>query len=239
MDEKETLAIKARYDVLATQPSAGLSCGGAAALVDARAGDVCVDLGCGRGRDLVALAGRVGASGHVFGIDASPKMIEAAAATLRERGVVNASLHSATLDALPLGDGSVDWVVSNCALNHARDKARVWSEIARVLRPGGRFVVSDIYAVEPIAQRWRDDPVAVAECWAGAETRAEYLAHVALAGLVDVAVKEERAPYRKQEATLSSFTLMGRKPHASEVDAESETNRHERKRGDEIADQEA
>ena len=69
-----------------------------------------------------------------------------------------------------------------------------------------------IFAVEPIAAQFRDDPVAVAECWAGAETKPEYLAHVADAGLVEVAVQSEKAPYRKKEALLSSFTLSGRKP---------------------------
>lgn len=207
-----TTALEQRYGGLALQPQVNLSCGGAADLIDAQPGETCVDLGCGRGRDVVKLAAKVGPRGHVFGIDASPSMVEAARERLREAGVRQATVRESSLEALALADASVDWVVSNCALNHARDKARVWKEIFRVLKPGGRFVVSDIFAVEPIAPQFRDDPVAVAECWAGAETKPEYLAHVADAGLVDVTVQSEKAPYRKKEALLSSFTLSGRKP---------------------------
>lgn len=215
MDTETHSALRARYDALAADPHASLSCGGAADLADVRAGDVCADLGCGRGRDVVALARRVGAEGHVYGLDASPAMIEAAAQRARDAGASQVTLRASSLEALALPDASVDWVVSNCALNHARDKALVWREIARVLRPGGRFVVSDIYAVDPIDARYRDDPTAVAECWAGAETRGEYLAHVAAAGLDEVAVLSERAPYVKREATLASFTLTGRKTNAA------------------------
>ncbi len=203
-------AIQQRYGVLATQPGS-LSCGGAATSCEATPGQTCVDLGCGRGRDVLVLAQKVGPYGHVFGIDGSPAMVEAAQSLAREAGLRNVTIRESSLEALSLADASVDWVVSNCALNHARDKARVWSEIARVLTPGGRFLVSDIYAVEAIAEEHRNDPVAVAECWAGAETRPEYLAHVAAAGFDQVEVTSERAPYRKQHALLASFTLSGRK----------------------------
>jgi ubiquinone/menaquinone biosynthesis C-methylase UbiE len=139
-------------------------------------------------------------------------MLEVGRARAAELGLANATFVEARLEQLGLDDESADWVVSNCALNHATDKQRVWAELARVLKPGGRFVVSDIYAVERIADVYRHDPVAVAECWAGAVTRDEYLAHVALAGLVDVQVSAERAPYQRGHATLASFTLSGRKP---------------------------
>lgn len=215
MDTNTHRALLARYDVLAADTSASLSCGGAADLADVRPGEVCADLGCGRGRDVVALARRVGAEGHVYGLDASPAMIDAAARRAHEADVSHVTLRVSSLEALALPDASVDWVVSNCALNHARDKALAWREIARVLRPGGRFVVSDIYAVEPIDARHRDDPTAVAECWAGAETRGEYLTHVADAGLDAVSVLGVRAPYVKCEATLASFTLTGRRPNVA------------------------
>lgn len=227
MNTDDQRALRARYDALATVAQASLSCGGAAELAEVRPGDCCVDLGCGRGRDVVALAQRVSPHGHVFGLDASPAMLEAAGARARELALTNVTLRASTLEALALPDHAVDWVVSNCALNHARDKARVWREIARVLRPGGRFVVSDIYAVEPIEPRFRDDPVAVAECWAGAETKPAYLAHVAAAGFVDVAIWAERAPYRKREATLASFTLSGRRAPAATTAAREDPRTQE------------
>lgn len=213
-----------RYGALASQ-DANLSCGTAATTADAQPGQVCVDLGCGRGRDALHLAGRVGPTGRVYGLDASPKMIAAARERAAEQGVTHVTFLECPLEALALPDASADWVVSNCALNHASDKARVWREIHRVLKPGGRFVVSDIYAVEPIAGAYRNDPAAVAECWAGAETKPEYLAHVAGAGFDDVAVQSERAPYRKAQALLSSFTLSGRKSARAPSAAEPHSRR--------------
>lgn len=213
-----------RYGALAAQ-DANLSCGTAATSADAQPGQVCVDLGCGRGRDALHLAVRVGPGGRVFGLDASPKMVAAARERAAEAGAANVSFIECPLESLALPDGTADWVVSNCALNHAADKAQVWREIHRVLKPGGRFMVSDIYAVEPIAERFRTDPVAVAECWAGAETRPETLARVTSAGLEQVQVHAERAPYRKAQALLSSFTLSGRKPARAPTLAEHQTRR--------------
>ena len=173
---------------------------------------MCVDLGCGRGTDVLTLAARVGASGQVWGLDATPAMLEVGRARALELGLTNTNFIESDLEALALSDGCADWVVSNCALNHASDKLRVWREIARVLKPGGRFIVSDIYAVEPIAPRYRDDPVAVAECWAGAVTRAEYLEQIAAAGLGELTISGERDPYQKAQALLASFTVSGLKP---------------------------
>lgn len=207
-------AIAQRYDALAAEPKTNLSCGEAADQLDARVGEVWLDLGCGRGRAVVTLARKVGPSGHVFGLDASEKMVAAARQAASDAALSNVTIVRSAIEALELADASVDGVTSNCALNHATDKARVWREVARVLKPGGRFVISDIFAVEPIAEQFKRDPVAIAECWAGAETRAETLAHLSAAGLVDVTASNERAPYRKREALLSSFTLSGRRPPA-------------------------
>lgn len=209
-------ALLQRYGALAQQDTC-LSCGTAASRLEPAEGEICADLGCGRGKDVLELAAKVGPRGHVYGLDASPQMLETARARAAFEGVIQVTFRESALEALALPDASVDWVVSNCALNHARDKAQVWREIARVLRPGGRFVVSDIYAVEEIAPEHRNDPVAVAECWAGAELRADYLAHVAAAGLGELAVSEESQPYRRAQSVLASFTLSGRKPRAEEV----------------------
>ena len=96
-------------------------------------------------------------------------------------------------------------------LNHATDKVRTWREIARILKPGGHFVVSDIYAIGEIPAEFANDPAYVAECWAGAVTRDVYLANVRDAGLVDVTIGEETAPYAKGKATVASFTISGKK----------------------------
>lgn len=163
---------------------------------------------------MLTLARRVGSTGRVIGLDLTQAMLDVARARAVEQGLAQADFLRCPLEQLALPDATADWVLSNCALNHAADQAAVWREIARILKPGGRFVVSDIYAVEPIEERWRTDPTAVAECWAGARTRAEVLGHVADAGLTEVQVLEERAPYQKAAATLASFTLAGRRSPA-------------------------
>jgi len=124
----------------------------------------------------------------------------------------NATFLRSGLEQLELPDETADWVTSNCTLNHAGDKAAVWREIARVLKPGGQFMISDIYAVGGIADEYKNDPAAVAECWAGAVPKPEYLEQIAAAGLVDVEVVEETGPYEKGQATLASFTISGRRP---------------------------
>ncbi len=208
-------AIEARYGELA-ESSCCLSCGTAAALCKPLPGQVCLDLGSGRGTDVLRLAEQVGANGHAYGIDISDAMIDKARKTAKKLGVENATFLRCELERLDLPAATADWITSNCVLNHAGDKARVWREIARVLKPGGQFVVSDIYAVEPIAPEYRDDPVAVAECWAGAVTKDEYLLHILRAGLVDVRILDESKPYPKGKAHVVSFTISGRKTPKNE-----------------------
>jgi SAM-dependent methyltransferase len=206
-----TDAITTRYGALA-ESTCCLSCGSAIGHVAARAGQRCLDLGCGRGNDVLRMAERVGETGHAYGVDITDSMLEKARYTAKKLGVTNVSFLKADLAALPLGDAEVDWVTSNCVLNHANDKAAVWREIARVLRLGGRFVVSDIYAIVPIPEQYRSDPEAVAECWAGAILKSEYLEAIAQAGLTDVTILEESAPYLKGKVEVASFTISGIRP---------------------------
>jgi len=211
-----TIAIETRYGALAEVTSC-LSCGSAVGYITAEPGQVCVDLGSGRGTDVLRLAEQVGPGGKAYGIDITESMLDKARRTATKLGVDNASFLRADLEALPLDAASADWVTSNCVLNHASDKPRVWREIARVLKPGGRFVVSDIYAVEPVPAEYRNDPEAIAECWAGAITKDEYLEAIAAAGLTNVEILEESAPYTKGHATVASFTIAGARPGASRL----------------------
>ena len=205
-----TQAIEARYGELA-ESTCCLSCGSAVGHCDAKPGQVCVDLGSGRGTDVLRLAELVGPEGHAYGIDVTDAMLDKAEKTARKLGVTNATFLRGTLEKLPLPDASADWVLSNCVLNHAADKNATWREIARVLKPGGHFVVSDIYAVEEIPAEYRDNPEYVAECWAGAVSKEQYLRHIQDAGLEDVTISEESAPYGKGKAQVVSFTVSGQK----------------------------
>lgn len=213
-----TDAIQARYSTLA-ESSCCLSCGSAVSHISATQGQVCVDLGSGRGADVLRLAGLVGEKGHAYGIDITDTMLDKARRTADKLGVANATFLQADLAALPLADAQVDWVTSNCVLNHAPDKLAVWREIARILKPGGQFVVSDIYAIETVPDNYRNDPESIAECWAGAILKTEYLAAIAEAGLADVAILEESAPYEKGKIKVASFTITGSRPGAVQPSA--------------------
>lgn len=205
-----TEAINERYTQL-SETSCCLSCGGAINHAKPQLGEVCVDLGSGRGNDVIRLAEEVGESGYVYGVDISEGMVAKAKLNLAKFEVRNAEILQAELESLPLGDNSINLVISNCTINHATNKQAVWNEVYRILKPGGRFVVSDIYSTSPIADKYRNDPVAVAECWAGAVTKEEYLTVLETVGFKNLLVYEESAPYEKGQAEVASWTIEGKK----------------------------
>ena len=203
-----TEAINERYTQL-SESSCCLSCGGAINHAKAQVGEVCVDLGSGRGNDVIRLAEEVGENGFVYGIDISEGMISKAIANLEKFEVANAEILKAELENLPLESDTVNLVISNCTINHAANKQAVWNEVYRILKSAGRFVVSDIYATSTIAEEYRNDPAAVAECWAGAVTKDEYLTMLETAGFKDIIIFEESAPYAKGNAEVASLTISG------------------------------
>jgi arsenite methyltransferase len=204
----KAVAINQRYSALA-ESCCSLSCGGALALSDPRPGETCVDLGSGRGNDVIRMAEQVGPEGYAYGIDISEGMVEKARKNLEKFEIRNAEIVRADLASLPLDSRSVDLVISNCTVNHADDKDVVWSEIHRILKVGGRFVVSDIYSLDAVPEVYRTDPAAVAECWAGSVTRDEYLGQLRRAGFEEVAVLDESPPYRKGKIDIASWTIRG------------------------------
>lgn len=204
-------AVTERYGELA-QSTCCLSCGGAIDLATPRPGEVGLDLGSGRGLDVLRLAEAVGPEGFAYGVDLTPSMIRRAEQNARKLGITNVRFMRSDLADIDLPSDFVDLVISNCTINHAPDKPAVWREIFRVLKPGGRFVVSDIYALAEVPAEYRTDPEAVAECWAGADTREVYLADVAAAGFTEVRLLEESAPYPKGRITVASLSIAGLKP---------------------------
>jgi arsenite methyltransferase len=206
----EIKEINTRYSELA-ESDCCLSCGGAINYAEPKHGEVCVDLGSGRGTDVLRMAESVGETGFVYGIDISDGMLDKARRNAEKFGVSNVSFVRSEMEKLDLADNVADLVISNCTLNHAADKQAVWNEVYRILKKGGRFVISDIYATTPIADEFRNDPVAVAECWAGAVTRPEYLQQLERAGFTSVEIIEESAPYAKGNAEVASFTIAGKK----------------------------
>jgi len=202
--------IDKRYSDLADS-SCCLSCGGAINFSRAAEGEICVDLGSGRGTDVLRLAGNVGNNGFVYGIDISAGMLQKARNTADRLGITNAEFIDSPLEKINLADSVADLVISNCTINHSSDKQAVWNEVYRILKNGGRFVVSDIYSVNQIPEEYRNDPVAVSECWAGSVTRNEYLDQLGKAGFTSVQIIEESVPYEKGKAMVSSWTITGRK----------------------------
>ena len=204
-------AINIRYGKLASSDCC-LSCGGAINYAKAKSGEVCVDLGSGRGTDVLRMADEVGEAGLVYGIDISEGMLEKARQNAVKLEVQNVRFIQSELEKIELADGIADLVISNCTINHAANKEAVWSEVYRILKKGGRFVVSDIYATSPIPEEYRNDPVAVAECWAGATTRDEYLETLIKLGFTGVEIIEESKPYLKGKAEVASLTIAGKRP---------------------------
>ena len=202
--------INKRYSELA-ETTCCLSCGGAINYSEARPGEVCVDLGSGRGTDVLRLAEEVGPTGFVFGIVISEGLIQKAISTAIRLEVKNVEFIHSTLEKIKLGDNNADLVISNCTINHASDKQAVWNEVYRILKKGGRFVVSDIYALDQIPDEYRNDPAAIAECWAGSVTRDEYLDQLRLAGFSSIRIIEESTPYEKGQVMVSSWTIAGEK----------------------------
>ena len=164
-------------------------CGNPVAFSGVREGDVVVDLGSGAGIDVIIAAQKVGARGHVIGVDMTGAMIERARANIAEAGLANAEIREGLIEALPVDDASVDWVISNCVINLSPDKPAVFAEIARVLRRGGEMLISDI-VVEDLPAWVRQNKALYSACVAGAVSEADYIAGLEAAGLTSVEVRD-------------------------------------------------
>lgn len=207
----DTEQIQIRYSVLAQDDTCCLSCGGAINYSKAKPGEICVDLGSGRGTDVLRLAEEVGETGFVYGIDVSDGMLTKAEKNAAKLGVTNVKFVKSELEDIQLKSDTVNLVISNCTINHANNKFKVWSEIERILKKSGRFVVSDIYSIGEVPEIYKTDPQAVAECWAGAVTRQEYLETLTKVGFKNIEIIEESAPYAKGKIEVASFTITGTK----------------------------
>jgi len=173
----------------------GLSCGNPTALAGLREGETVVDLGSGGGLDVFLAASKVGPTGRAVGIDMTPEMIELARrnAAKLEGAASNVEFYQAIIDELPLSDGTVDCVISNCVINLAPDKKAVFREVARVLKPGGRLAVSDIALKRPLPPEVLDNVPAYVACIAGAITAEEYRQGLLEAGFGEVMIVDSGA----------------------------------------------
>ena len=187
---------------------ASLGCGVPTAVADLDNGETVLDLGSGACADVLISARRVGPTGKAIGLDMTDEMLELARRNAAEAGVDNVEFIKGYIEQLPLEDASIDVVISNCVINLSADKLRVLREAARVLRPGGRFAVTDVIADPDMDAATRADMQAWTGCVAGALTREEFERALTAAGLVDVEIRETHRVHEH----ASSAIVRARKP---------------------------
>jgi arsenite methyltransferase len=188
--------------------SQSFGCGNPLAFADIEPGQIVLDLGSGAGLDLMLAADRTGPSGRVIGIDMTQEMVDKATENISRAGYSNVEVRMGMIESLPIADSSVDWVISNCVINLSQDKARVFSEIARVLKPGGHFSISDI-VVESLPDFLRENAALYSACVAGAISEQAYLAGLCDAGLEDVQVTQRLVYEESQMVALISSEIPG------------------------------
>jgi arsenite methyltransferase len=195
-------------DVPEEAVAASLGCGVPTAVADLHQGETALDLGSGAGADVLISAERVGPSGKAIGLDMTDEMLELARRNAAEAGAENVEFLKGHIEEIPLPDASVDVVISNCVINLSGDKTQVLREAARVLRPGGRFAVSDVIADPDMDEATRADMVQWTGCIAGALTREEFARALGDAGLVDIEMWETH----RVHAQAASAIIRASKP---------------------------
>jgi SAM-dependent methyltransferase len=198
-------------DAPAAAVNASLGCGVPTAVADLQQGETVLDLGSGAGADVLISARRVGPTGKAIGIDMTDEMLDLARANAAVAGVTNVEFVKGYIEDIPLPDGSVDVIVSNCVINLATDKRKVLAEASRVLRPGGRFAVSDVIADPDMDEATRTDMAAYTGCIAGALTEMEFRSALTDAGFSDIDIR----PTHRVHARATSAIVRARKPAAS------------------------
>jgi SAM-dependent methyltransferase len=193
--------------------AASAGCGNPTALAALQPGEVVLDLGSGGGIDCFLASRAVGPEGRVLGVDMTPEMIDLARANAEKVGATNVEFRLGELEALPFESATVDVVISNCVVCLSPDKAAVFQEAYRVLRPGGRIHLSDMMLVGELPQAIRDDPQQWASCVSGADQQEDYLARLEAAGFSDITIEAEDA-YRTDKGleNLRSVRVRAGKP---------------------------
>jgi arsenite methyltransferase len=200
LSDRETLPA----DALA----ASLGCGNPLAVADLREGETVLDLGSGGGIDVLLSARRVGPTGKAYGLDMTDEMLALAQANANEAGATNVKFLKGTIEAIPLPANAVDVIISNCVINLSVDKSAVFAEAYRVLRPGGRFGVSDILAEDHLTRAQRAERGEYVGCIAGALSFAEYRQGLATAGFTAI----EITPTHQAADGMHSAIVRARKP---------------------------
>ena len=201
--------IQKRYSTEA-QYCDSLSCGNNFAFINITPGENILDLGCGRGSDTIEAAKRTGPTGISWGMDITDAMLAKAEAAAKSQGLDNVRFVKGDIEHLPFADNSFHADLSNCVINHARDKKKVYSEIYRILKNGGRFVISDAVTKVPLPDDVKNDPEAWAQCYGGAITEQEYLDSISSSGFDTIKILNRRE-YIKNTFDFISLTILAEK----------------------------
>ncbi len=189
-----------------------LGCGNPTALAELRPGETVLDLGSGAGIDVLLSARRVGPGGHAYGVDMTDEMLALAESNKAKSGLANATFLKGGIDAVPLPEGAVDVVISNCVINLAADKAAVIAEAFRVLRPGGRFAVADMVELDTLAPEVKKATDAWADCIAGTIPVEEYRQLLLAAGFEEPEIEVHAVTEVPEGGRIGSAYLRARKP---------------------------
>lgn len=209
---------RAESESVPTSAAMGLGCGNPTVLADLREGETILDLGSGGGLDVFLAAQRVGRNGHVIGVDMTREMIERARHVAKLHGYKNVEFRLGEIENLPVGSDSIDVIISNCVVNLSPDKAAVYREAFRVLKPGGRMMISDLVTVGGLPREIRRSFEAWARCIAGALEKEAYLETIRRAGFQDVAIVTEHTfdePGMNEalKGRIISVQMRAHKPH--------------------------
>jgi len=201
--------IQARYTE-ESKNSCNLSCGSNLDFLDITPGENILDLGCGRGNETLQAAILTGNEGKAVGLDMTQSMIDVARLNAEGMGISNVWFVKGDIEGLPFDKATFGAVVSNCVINHAKNKKKVYTEIFRVLKPNGRFVISDAVSKNPLPPDVRNDPNAWAQCFGGAVTEKEYLDSIVSSGFKNIEILRRRE-YIKNGFDFISLTISATK----------------------------
>jgi arsenite methyltransferase len=203
-------------EATASAVGASLGCGVPTAVADLHAGETVLDLGSGAGTDVLISAARVGAAGRAIGLDMTDEMLELARSNAARAAARNVEFVKGYIEDIPLPDASVDVIVSNCVLNLSGDKPKVLAEAARVLKPAGRFAVSDVIADPDMDDGTRADMAAYTGCIAGALTEHEFHVGLHAAGFIDIEIRDTHRAHEHASAAI----IRARKPMERTTDGD-------------------
>jgi len=186
----------------------GLGCGNPLAIASLKEGDVVLDLGSGAGFDSFLAAKKVGSSGKVFGVDMTDEMLDKARENAKKGGFANVEFRKGDIEELPIEDSSIDVIISNCVINLAPDKDRVFKEAYRVLKTGGRLMVSDVVLVKPLPEELLNDKDLLVGCVSGAILKKDYLDLLKQAGFNDITIHKETPAFLPDYGLSITFSAV-------------------------------